>query len=148
MSWVKQGKLLAIEAIRYQGSPCNTPPDLWNVLHSYYNAAANRPVQLSALDDVPCLAPRPWAPFSVLEMMEALKACSNVFAPGPNYITWRHLKFILADDTCAAGILSLANSCITLHHWPQYFKESVSVIIPKPGKLAYGMPKTFLLDVL
>jgi len=60
MSWVKQHKLPAVEAIRYQGSPCNTLPDLWNALHLSYNAAANRPVQLSALDDVPCLAPRLW----------------------------------------------------------------------------------------
>ena len=87
MSWVKQCKLPAVEAIRYQGSPCNTLPNLWNALHSSYNAAANCPVQLSALDDVPCLVPRPWVPFSVLEMMEALKACSNASAPGPDHIT-------------------------------------------------------------
>ena len=28
MSWVKQHKLPAVEAIQYQGSPCNTLPDL------------------------------------------------------------------------------------------------------------------------
>ena len=34
------------------------------------------------------------------------------------------------------------------HHWPRYFKESVFVIIPKPGKLAYDIPKTFQPIVL
>jgi len=86
--------------------------------------------------------------FSVLEMMEALKACSNASAPGPDHITWRHLKSILADNTCATGMFSLANSCITLHHWPRHFKESVSVIILKPGKPAYDTPKAFRLIVL
>ena len=49
----------------------------------------NETVQLSILDDVPCLAPRPWVSFSMLEMSEALKACSNVSAPGPDHITWQ-----------------------------------------------------------
>ena len=53
MSWVKQRKLPAVEAIWYQGLPCNSLSDLWHALHLFYNAAANRPVQLSILDDVP-----------------------------------------------------------------------------------------------
>jgi len=53
MSWIKQHKLLAVEAIQYQGSPYNTLSDLWNALHSSYNTAANCFIQLSALDDVP-----------------------------------------------------------------------------------------------
>jgi len=64
----------------------------------------------------------------------------NISAPGPDYITWRHLKLILANSTCAVGVLSLANACLSLWHWPRHFKESVSVIIPKLGKLAYNTP--------
>jgi len=52
MSWVKQCKLPAVEAIRYQGLSCNSLPDLWHALHLSYNAAANRSVELSILDDV------------------------------------------------------------------------------------------------
>jgi len=84
----------------------------------------------------------------MLEMSEALKACSNVSASGPDHITWRYLKSILADGICASGILSLANSCITLRHWPQHFKESVSIIIPKPGKPVYDTLKAFRPIVL
>jgi len=87
MSWVKQCKLSAVEVIWYQGLPCNSLLDLWHALHLFYNAAANRSVQLSILDDVPCLALQPWVSFSMLEMSEALKACSNVSAPGPDHIT-------------------------------------------------------------
>jgi len=35
-----------------------------------------------------------------------------------------------------------------LWHWPRHFKESVSVIIPKPGKPAYDTPKAFRPIVL
>ena len=37
----------------------------------------------------------------------------------------------------------MANACLSLRHWPRHFKESVSVIIPKPDKPAYNIPKVF-----
>ena len=116
MSWVKQWKLPAAEAICFQGQPCNNLSDLWRVLYQFYNAAANRSVDLSVLDKVPSQATCSWVPFSLLEMQEALKACSNISAPDPDHITWRYLKHILSDNTCAVGILSLANTCLSLHH--------------------------------
>ena len=121
---------------------------MWHALHSSYNAAANCPIQLSVLNNIPSLTTWSWVPFSLLELHEALKVCSNISAPSSDHITWCYLKYILADDICAAGILSLANSCITLRHWPQHFKVLVSVIIPKPGKLAYDTPKAFCPIVL
>ena len=118
MSWVKQRKLPAVEAIRYQGLPCNSLPDLWYALHSSYNAAANCSVQLSILDDVPCLAPWPWVSFSMLEISEALKTSSNVSAPGPDHITWRYLKSILADGvTPLENFLRKCNMGYTLYPW-------------------------------
>ena len=81
-------------------------------------------------------------------MQEALKAYSNVSAPGPDHITWWYLKHILSNNICAVGILSLANAYLSLHHWHRHFKESVSVIIPKPGKPAYDTPKAFRPIVL
>ena len=148
MSWVKQQKLPAVEAIRFQGQSCNNLPDLWKALHQSYNAAANRSVDLSVIDEVPSQATRSWVPFSLLEIQEALKACSNVSVPSPDYITWQYLKVILANNICAVGILSLANACLVLHHWPRHFKKSVFVIIPKLGKPAYNTPKAFRPIVL
>ena len=87
-------------------------------------------------------------PFSLLEIQEVLKACSNVSVLGPNHITWQYLKHILFNNTCAIGILSLANTCLILHHWPRHFKKLVSVITPKPGKPAYDTPKAFRPIVL
>jgi len=80
MSWVKQRKLLAVEAICFQGQPCNDLPDLWSALHQSYNAVADRSIDFSVLDKVSSQATRSWVPFSMLEMQEALKACSNVSA--------------------------------------------------------------------
>ena len=77
-----------------------------------------------------------------------LKACSNISTPGSDHITWQYLKIILANNTCAVGILSLANVCLSLHHWPRHFKELVSIIIHKLGKLTYDTPKAFRPIVL
>ena len=121
MSWVKQRKLPAVEAIWFQGQHCNNLPDLWRALHQSYNAAANRSVDLSVLDEVPSQTTCSWVPFSLLEMQEALKVCSYIFAPGPDHITWRYLKVILANNTCAVGILSLANACIFFFFFFFYF---------------------------
>ena len=118
------------------------------MLYQSYNAAANCSADLSVLDKVPSQATCSWVPFSLLEIQEALKAYSNVSAPGPDHITWRYLKVILANNIYAAGILFLANACLLLHHWPRHFKKSVSVIIPKPGKPAYNTPKAFRPIVL
>ena len=121
---------------------------MWRALYQAYNAAANHFVDLSVLDEIPSQATCFWVPFSILEIQEVLKAYSNVSAPGPDHVTWQHLKLILANNTCTVGILSLANTCLSLHHWPRYFKESVTVIIHKPGKPAYNTPKAFRPIVL
>ncbi|RXW14341.1 hypothetical protein EST38_g11516 [Candolleomyces aberdarensis] len=68
--------------------------------------------------------------------------------PGPDHITWRHLKQILALRKCAGIIIALANGCIESGHWPIHFKESTSVIIPKPNKPSYSTPKAFRPIVL
>jgi hypothetical protein len=53
MSWVKARKLPAIDAIRYQGSPCNTPAQLWYGLQSTYNSAADRSTSAAISDYIP-----------------------------------------------------------------------------------------------
>jgi len=90
-----------------------------------------------------CLPAREWAPFSALELMEALAACSSLSSPGPDHVTWVHLKKIVAEPQCLNVFIKLANTCLTVGRWPKHFKESVSVIIPKPGKPSYSAPKAF-----
>jgi hypothetical protein len=45
-------------------------------------------------------------------------------------------------------VVSLANACFKHGHWPSFFKESLSVIIPKLGKPSYSAPKVFRPIVL
>ena len=81
-------------------------------------------------------------------MTQALSACSGNSAPGPDHVTWSHLKKVIAVRECCSVFLDLANACLRVGHWPRHFKASVSVVIPKPGKLSYSTPKSFRPIVL
>ena len=45
-------------------------------------------------------------------------------------------------------IISIANVCIELGHWPSHFKKSTMIVIPKPNKKSYNLPKVFRPIVL
>ena len=61
---------------------------------------------------------------------------------------WCHLKSIANQDDCLNNIINIANSCFNLGHWPNYFKLSFTIIIPKPNKMLYNQPKAFRPIVL
>ena len=122
--------------------------DLWNSLHHTYNAANDREVDLSVLDQLPDKEERAWTQFTRTEVRDTLMGCSNTSAPGPDHITWAHLKVILKDKECEGLVVRMANACLQTGHWPGAFKESVSVIIPKPGKPSYRTPKAYRPIVL
>ncbi|KXN80757.1 hypothetical protein AN958_07852 [Leucoagaricus sp. SymC.cos] len=148
MAWVKPQQLPPCEAISHQGESCHDIDDLWRVLDQMYNAASGQPCDVMVLEELSLLAERDWFPFSVLEVREALSACSSHFLPSPDHVTWVHLKELLSDDVIIGKVLALADACLMVRYWPSYFKESVSVIIPKPGKPSYSMPKSFRPIVL
>jgi hypothetical protein len=100
------------------------------------------------LEDITPAAEREWPPFSDREVREALALCSAWSAPGPDHITWRHLKKIMPNPAVGKVFLALANACMEHGHWPSYFKVSNLVIIPKPGKLSYQSPRAFRPIVL
>ena len=142
MNWVKKHKPPTTEAIKFNGQPCNNLDDLWYTLHHSYNSAQNRPINLCLLDEIPPSPTATWPPFSDAEVYEALNKCSNSSAPGPDHLSWRHLKRILNDEECMTNIVNIANTCINLSYWPTHFKKSFSIFIPKLNKLSYD-PKSF-----
>ncbi|CAA7271402.1 unnamed protein product [Cyclocybe aegerita] len=131
MEWVKQCKLPPCEAIRNGDQSCHDMDDLWDALHSTYNSASGR-------DGLTFQH----------ELLSALKGCSNSSAPGPDHVTWVHLKELLKDKHVLALFIVLANACLRVGHWLHIFKESLLVIVPKPNKPSYAVPKAFRPIVL
>ncbi|CAA7268148.1 unnamed protein product [Cyclocybe aegerita] len=148
MEWVKQRKLPPCEAIRNGDQPCHDMDDLWDALYGTYNSASGREYDASVLDELPDEPVREWADFSEHELLSALKGCSNSSAPGPDHVTWVHLKELLKDKHVLVLFIMLANACLWVGHWPHIFKESLSVIVLKLNKPSYAVPKAFRPIVL
>ena len=54
----------------------------------------------------------------------------------------------MKDNDCITNIIKITNACINLEYWPNHFKISSIVIIPKPNKPSYDSPKSFRPIVL
>ena len=77
------------------------------------------------------------------EFKSSITKCNNLSTPGPDKLSWKHLKIIINDTSCLKNFINIANACINLGHWPLHFKISLSIIIPKSNKASYDSPKTF-----
>ena len=63
-------------------------------------------------------------------------------------MSWRHWKLIIKNNECLSKIINIADTCINLGHWPEFFKLSTTVITPKPSKSSYDNLKAFWPIVL
>jgi len=109
----------------------------------WYNSAENRPINSGFLNDIPQAGIIDWLSFSNQEFKDAIDKCSLSSTPGPDHISWRHLKPVILNNTCLKKIVVIANACIALEFWPSHFKSVATVVIPKPNKDSYSMPKSF-----
>jgi len=58
------------------------------------------------------------------------------------------IKEIVKDRDCLSNLINIVNVCIKLGHWLLYFKTFISIIILKPNKTSYDIPKMFRPIVL
>ena len=84
-----------------------------------------------------------WNPFSKEGFKHVINKCNNSSTPGPDKLSWYHLKAILKQDNCLSNIINITDACINLGHWPNHFKRSSTVVISKPNKQLYDHPKSF-----
>ena len=77
-----------------------------------------------------------------------IEKCNNLSTPGPDKLSWRHLKKIIKDIACLNKLIDIANRCINLEYWPLHFKTSTTIIIPKLNKESYDSFKAYWSIVL
>ena len=100
-------------------------------------------VDLYLLAKIPDRNPITWTLFTREELINIIEKCKNSSAPGPNKLTWSHIKKITKSKECITRLINITNACIKLGHWPYHFKISITVIIPKPNEALYNTPKSF-----
>ena len=89
-----------------------------------------------------------WLRFLEVEFICTIADCNNLSAPGPDKLMWGHLKCIIKDKTCLKNIVTITNVYFKINYWPDHFKKSTMIVIPKPNKLSYDSPKFFRPIVL
>ena len=143
MNWVKKYKLLMVEAIQYEGHLCIELEDLWNASHKSFNSTQERKVDIHFLDKIPDKSTIEWMSFSKNELINAIVKCNNSSIPGPDKLTWSHIKLIIRDEDCISKFINITNTCIELEHWLTHFKISTTVVIPKLNKAIFDSPKSY-----
>ena len=96
-------------------------------------------VPLHFPDDPPARPTRPFSPITKEEAHALLSHTKNASAPGSSGIGWELLKqgWSHIDD----ALTEVFNACITLGYHPPTWKSAVVVVIPKPDKPDYTLPK-------
>ena len=116
---------------------------MWNALHNTFNTALNHQVNLDIINEIEHKPSQVWYLFSKEEFKSVISKCSDTLALGPDKLTWHYLKLIVKNDSCLTNIVNIADSCINLGYWSEYFKISSTIIIPKPNKSSYDQLKAF-----
>ena len=114
------------------------------MLHKSFNSTQSHQFNTSLLEEILFKEVMTWASFSKEELLHAIKKCNNSSSSRPDKLSWRYLK----NNNCISKLIDIINTCIELDHWPNHFKMSTTVIIPKPNKFSYNSPKSFCPIVL
>ena len=113
-----------------------------------FNSAQSQQVNISLLEEIPDKITTTWVPFLQKELHSAIKNCNNSLTPELDKLFWRHFKVITKNKNCINRLIDITNACINLDHWLDDFKISSTVIISKPNKPSYNLPKLFQPIVL
>ena len=134
--------------IKYNRNPCLELDDLWQALHSSFNTAQFQEINENVLNKINSFSLSVQSNFSEKEFICTITKYSNLSTSGPNKLSWEHLKQIIKDKTCLKNIIIITNAYFELGYWPDHFKKSTTIVIPKPNKSLYSSPKSFRPIVL
>ena len=145
VQWTKPHPPPAYSTIKKDGKLVDSIDELFNVMHSQFSSTGQAPntINWDFINNIPNHPTHDFLPISVHELWSALGKTSNTSAPGLDHLTWCHLKILLSMPACDKALVKLFNAIMTSGAWPQEFKEAVSIIIPKPKKDDYSVPKAY-----
>ncbi|KAF8644267.1 hypothetical protein AX14_009444 [Amanita brunnescens Koide BX004] len=142
--WTKPRPPPKFSTILRDGQPIPDVETLFDTMHAHFStSAAAEHVSWKAIDEIPQHPERSFPLISLKELWDALRPTTNSSAPGPDHVTWRHLKLALSIPDTDAALVRLFNNVCREGTWPLHFKDSYSVIIPKPNKPDYTIPKAY-----
>ena len=143
VQWTRPQPPPKFSTITNNRAPIPDISTLFDVMHRHFSNAHSRNVLETFLDDIPQLEARSWPPISHKEILDMIIKTSNASTPGPDNVSWHHIKQIVDIDGVLDSICALFNNICSSGTWPSWFSKSISVIIPKPKKMDYTAPKAY-----
>ncbi|KAF8673613.1 hypothetical protein AX14_005342 [Amanita brunnescens Koide BX004] len=142
--WTKPRPPPTYSTITQNGHPIPDMETLFQTMHDHFSSALTTgTISTAFIDSIPQEPQRDWPLISRQEILDMIKLTSNSSAPGPDHVTWHHLKAIVQVDNALTAIQTLFNNVCSHGVWPSWFSESISIIIPKPKKPDYTVPKAY-----
>ena len=84
---------------------------------------------------------RPQAKLNKEELQTAILNVSKDTAPGPSEINYTAIRWTW--ETAPETLFFLFSKCIEIGHYPNPFKHSNTLVVPKPGKNDYSNPSAY-----
>ncbi|KAF8730030.1 hypothetical protein AX14_005794 [Amanita brunnescens Koide BX004] len=142
--WTKPRAPPKFSTILRDNHPIPDVETLFDTMHAHFStSAAAEHISWMAIDQILQHPERSFPLILLKELWDALRPTTNSSAPGPDHVTWRHLKHALSIPDTDAVLVRLFNNICHEGTWPSHFKDSYSVIIPKPNKPDYTIPKAY-----
>ncbi|KAF8700500.1 hypothetical protein AX14_000767 [Amanita brunnescens Koide BX004] len=142
--WTKPCPPPKYSTILKDGAPIPDVDTLFDTMHMHFSTSpAADHISWAVINDIPKHEERSFPRISQKELWDALSPTINASAPGPDHVTWRHIKIALCFPETDNALTDLFNKICQAGTWPTHFKDSISVIIPKPNKPDYTIPKAY-----
>ena len=145
--WTRPRPPPPYSTIEVDGQAPRNVDELFEVMHKQFSQAATRSPSekdiKALLEPLPALPERSFPEFSCQEVHDVIALTGNNSAPGPDRITWELLKTAFQVNGAPEGLCHMFNQIRSSGVWPTWFKQSTCVIIPKPNKPRYNVPKAF-----
>jgi hypothetical protein len=113
--------------------------ELASLLSERFFTEEVEPIPLHFPDDPEPRLARPFELFTETELDTLLRQTANKSAPGTSGIGWFLLK--KGWEVVKDYLISIYNACFLLGHHPARWREAKVVVIPKPDKPDYSLPK-------
>jgi hypothetical protein len=117
------------------------PMQMTGALKKCFFKLVTAEVSASFLDDPPPFAPCLHKAITVLEIEDMLCPMSNKSAPGPSGHNYKLVKWAFAANP--THLQALFEACLQWGHHPKEWKSAIIMVIPKPGKEDYSLPKAY-----
>jgi hypothetical protein len=122
------------------------PTQMTGALKKCFFKSVTAEVPASFPDDPPPFTPCPHKVITVSEIEDVLCPTSNKSMPGPLGHNYKLVKWAFtANPTC---LQALFEACLQWGHHPKEWKSATIMVIPKPGKEDYSLPKAYRLVAL